>query len=146
MKGWSDKGVQSDLAIIGSKGVSFFGSVGGNVVAQVTGMGDKPALSDLIGPVKVMLQAYDEGRIDKLYIVSNKFNNTMSQTPTITQLLPLPPAEGEEEMKAKTGLPVRTRSESAAGYPCVVMSNRRFIRVWWKTSSCTYGGYESGNR
>ncbi|PPS64937.1 hypothetical protein CRX72_00405 [Pantoea sp. BRM17] len=63
---------------------------------------DKPALSDLIGPVKVMLQAYDEGRIDKLYIVSNKFNNTMSQTPTITQLLPLPPAEGEEEMKAKT--------------------------------------------
>ncbi|WP_312240130.1 F0F1 ATP synthase subunit gamma [Pantoea sp.] len=102
MKGWADKGVQSDLAIIGSKGVSFFGSVGGNVVAQVTGMGDKPALSDLIGPVKVMLQAYDEGRIDKLYIVSNKFNNTMSQTPTITQLLPLPPAEGEEEMKAKT--------------------------------------------
>jgi len=102
MKGWADKGVQSDLAIIGSKGVSFFGSVGGNVVAQVTGMGDKPALSDLIGPVKVMLQAYDEGRIDKLYIVSNKFNNTMSQTPTITQLLPLPPAEGEAEMKAKT--------------------------------------------
>jgi F-type H+-transporting ATPase subunit gamma len=102
MKGWADKGVQSDLAVIGSKGNSFFGSVGGNIVAQVTGMGDKPALSDLIGPVKVMLQAYDEGRIDKLYIVANKFNNTMSQTPTITQLLPLPPAEGEEEMKAKT--------------------------------------------
>ena len=102
MKAWSDKGVQSDLSIIGSKGLAFFGSVGGNIVAQVTGMGDKPALSDLIGPVKVMLQAYDEGRIDKLYVVSNKFNNTMSQTPTITQLLPLPPAEGEEEMKAKT--------------------------------------------
>jgi len=102
MKSWSDKGVQSDLSIIGSKGASFFNAVGGNIVAQVSGMGDKPTLSDLIGPVKVMLQAYDEGRIDKLMIVNNKFNNTMSQTPTITQLLPLPPAEGEEEMKAKT--------------------------------------------
>ncbi|MEJ1268436.1 FoF1 ATP synthase subunit gamma [Pantoea ananatis] len=135
MKAWSDKGVQSDLAIVGSKGVSFFGAVGGNVVAQVTGMGDKPALSDLIGPVKVMLQAYDEGRIDKLYIVNNKFNNTMSQTSTITQLLPLPPAEGEEEMKAKTWdylywFSIRKRCWIRC---CVAMSNRRFIRVWWKT-------------
>jgi len=102
MKEWSDKGVQCDMSLIGSKGVSFFNSVGGNIVAQVTGMGDKPSLSELIGPVKVMLQAYDEGRLDKLYIVSNKFINTMSQTPTITQLLPLPPAEGESELEKKT--------------------------------------------
>lgn len=54
MKTWTDKGVQCDLAMIGSKGVSFFNSVGGNVVAQVTGMGDNPSLSELIGPVKVM--------------------------------------------------------------------------------------------
>ena len=60
MKTWTDKGVQCDLAMIGSKGVSFFNSVGGNVVAQVTGMGDNPSLSELIGPVKVMLQAYDD--------------------------------------------------------------------------------------
>lgn len=90
MKGWSEKGVEADLALIGSKATSFFGSVGGNVVAQVTGMGDNASLSDLIGPVKVMLQAYDEGRLDKLYIVSNKFVNTMSQEPQILQLLPLP--------------------------------------------------------
>lgn len=102
MKSWSDKGVESDLAIIGSKGLSFFSSVGGNVVAQVTGMGDKPSLSDLIGPVKVMLQAYDEGRLDKLYIVSNKFINTMSQTPTIAQLLPLPPADDAEGVVKKS--------------------------------------------
>jgi F-type H+-transporting ATPase subunit gamma len=102
MKEWSDKGVQCDMSLIGSKGVSFFNSVGGNIVAQVTGMGDKPSLSELIGPVKVMLQAYDEGRLDKLYIVSNKFINTMSQTPTITQLLPLPPAEGESDLEKKT--------------------------------------------
>ncbi|MCT2385425.1 F0F1 ATP synthase subunit gamma [Erwinia pyrifoliae] len=102
MKSWADKGVESDLAIIGSKGMSFFASVGGNVVAQVNGMGDKPALSDLIGPVKVMLQAYDEGRIDKLYIVSNKFINTMSQSPQIVQLLPLPPADDAEGVVKKS--------------------------------------------
>ena len=102
MKGWADKGVESDLAIVGSKGLSFFGAVGGNVVAQVTGMGDKPSLSDLIGPVKVMLQAYDEGRIDKLYVVSNKFINTMSQSPQIVQLLPLPPADPEEGVVKKS--------------------------------------------
>ncbi|KOC88378.1 F0F1 ATP synthase subunit gamma [Winslowiella iniecta] len=102
MKAWADKGVESDLAIIGSKGLSFFGSVGANVVAQVTGMGDKPSVSELIGPVKVMLQAYDEGRLDKLFIVSNKFVNTMSQSPQITQLLPLPPAEDEGDLKKKT--------------------------------------------
>ncbi|KEY56602.1 F0F1 ATP synthase subunit gamma [Serratia sp. DD3] len=101
MKGWSEKGVEADLALVGSKATSFFGSVGGKVVAQVTGMGDNPTLSDLIGPVKVMLQAYDEGRLDKLYIVSNKFVNTMSQEPQIVQLLPLPPCE-DDELKRKS--------------------------------------------
>ncbi|NIH15817.1 F0F1 ATP synthase subunit gamma [Serratia symbiotica] len=99
MKGWSEKGVETDLALIGSKAASFFCSVGGNTVAKVTGMGDKPSLLDLIGPVKVMLQAYDAGRLDKLYIVSNKFVNAMSQEPQVVQLLPLPPADHEELKK-----------------------------------------------
>ncbi|AIR70002.1 MULTISPECIES: F0F1 ATP synthase subunit gamma [Dickeya] len=99
MKAWNEKGAEIDLAMIGSKGVSFFGSVGANIVAQVTGMGDHPSLSELIGPVKVMLQAYDEGRLDKLYVVSNKFINTMSQVPQVVQLLPLPPAEEGELTK-----------------------------------------------
>jgi len=101
MKSWSEKGVEVDLALIGSKAASFFGSVGGNIVAQVTGMGDHPSLSELIGPVKVMLQAYDEGRLDKLYVVSNKFINTMSQEPQILQLLPLPPSD-DGELKKKS--------------------------------------------
>ncbi|KGM25890.1 F0F1 ATP synthase subunit gamma [Photorhabdus luminescens] len=101
MKDWSDKGVQCDLALIGSKATSFFASVGGNVVAQVTGMGDNPSLSELIGPVNIMLRAYDEGRLDKLYVVTNKFINTMSQEPTITQLLPLP-AGDDETLKKKS--------------------------------------------
>ena len=102
MKAWKDKGVDTELAVIGSKGVSFFNAVGCKVVAQVTGMGDNPSLSELIGPVKVMLQAYDEGRLDKLYIVSNKFVNTMSQVPQLLQILPLPPAEDDENLKKKT--------------------------------------------
>ncbi|MBT9431481.1 F0F1 ATP synthase subunit gamma [Candidatus Sodalis endolongispinus] len=101
MKEWNGKGVETELALIGSKAVSFFNSVGSKVVAQVTGMGDNPTLSELIGPVKVMLQAYDEGRLDKLYIVSNKFVNTMSQVPKILQILPLPPAE-EADLKTKS--------------------------------------------
>lgn len=100
MKHWSDQGVKAELALIGSKAVAFFGSVGANVVTQVTGMGDSPSLSDLIGPVKVMLQAYDEGRLDKLYVVSNKFINTMAQEPQLVQLLPLPPAQDEQLKKA----------------------------------------------
>lgn len=102
MKGLNEQGVEVDLAVIGSKAASFFGSVGGNVVAQVTGMGDNPSLSELIGPVKVMLQAYDEGRLDKLCIVSNKFVNTMAQEPRIVQLLPLPRAEEEGELAKKS--------------------------------------------
>ncbi|CAA2929809.1 F0F1 ATP synthase subunit gamma [Arsenophonus endosymbiont of Bemisia tabaci] len=101
MKRWTDKSVQIDLALIGSKAVSFFNSVGGNTVAQVTGMGDDLSLSDLIGPVKIMLEAYDEGRLDKLYVVTNKFVNTMTQVPTITQLLPLP-AGDDETLKKKS--------------------------------------------
>ncbi|MBW5408472.1 F0F1 ATP synthase subunit gamma [Morganella morganii] len=101
MKDWADKGVQTDLALIGSKAASFFSSVGGNVVAQVNGMGDEPSLADLIGSVKIMLQAYDEGRLDKLYIVTNRFVNTMSQVPTIVQVLPLPPSD-DENLKKKT--------------------------------------------
>ncbi|GKX57332.1 ATP synthase gamma chain [Leminorella grimontii] len=101
MKEWSDKGVSVDLALIGSKGASFFSSVGANIVAQVTGMGDSPSVSELIGPVKVMLQAYDEGRLDKLFVANNHFVNTMSQSPEIRQLLPLPPSE-DEEIKSKT--------------------------------------------
>lgn len=102
MKVWADKGVSRDLAIIGAKGLSFFNTVGGNVVAQAAALGDTPSLAELIGPVKVMLKAYDEGRLDKLYLVSNKFINTMSQSPQIMQLLPLPPAENENDLKKKT--------------------------------------------
>lgn len=90
------KGVEIDLAVIGAKGASFFRSFGGNVVAAISHLGEAPAIGDLIGSIKVMLDAYLNGRIDRLYVVSNIFVNTMTQKPTIQQLVPLVPAEGGE--------------------------------------------------
>ena len=101
MSAWQEKNVEADVALIGSRGVSFFSSVKTNILTQVTNLGDEPTLSDLIGPVKTMLEAYDKGNIDKLYIVTNKFINTMSQKPTIQQLLPLPPSE-DKALKASS--------------------------------------------
>ncbi|MGP1923731.1 MAG: F0F1 ATP synthase subunit gamma [Arsenophonus sp. NEOnobi-MAG3] len=101
MKIWTDKGVQIDLALIGSKAVSFFNSVSGNILAQVSGMGDNPSLSELIGPVKIMLEEYDEGRLDKLFLITNKFINTLTQVPMSIQLLPLL-AGDDETLKKKS--------------------------------------------
>jgi F-type H+-transporting ATPase subunit gamma len=98
MKQHSEMGVEVDIAVIGSKAAAFFNSVGANVIAQTSGLGDAPTVNDLIGSVKIMLDAYDQGKLDRLYIVSNKFISTMVQEPTISQLLPLPKAEDDEEV------------------------------------------------
>jgi len=95
-KTWADKGVDVDLCCIGAKGASFFNSVGGNIVASVRDIGEKPKVSTLIGSVKVMLDAFADNKIDKLYLVSNEFVNTMTQTPKVEQLLPLLPDEDEK--------------------------------------------------
>ena len=96
MQQWKDKGVETDLAVIGGKATAFFNSHGGNVVAQNSGLGDHPTVEELIGTVKVMLEAYDEGKLDRIFVVYNKFVNTMVQEPTIDQLLPLPKADDPE--------------------------------------------------
>lgn len=96
MKEWHDQGVDIDICAVGAKSASFFGSLGANIVASVRGLGDAPSAADLIGSVKVMLDAYDEGRIDRLFVVSNLFVNTMTQKPQIHQLLPLEPEQDEK--------------------------------------------------
>jgi F-type H+-transporting ATPase subunit gamma len=96
MKDWSDKGVSNDLCVVGNKAAGFFGGFGGNIVATVNDLGDAPTQNDLIGGIKVMLDAYEAGTIDQLYLVSNEFVNTMTQTPLIEQLLPLKPVENED--------------------------------------------------
>lgn len=96
MKEWRDKDVGVDLCTVGAKASAFFGGLGGNIVATVRDMGDDPSASDLVGSVKVMLDAFDEGKIDRLYLVSNSFVNTMTQKPEVEQLLPLEPEENEQ--------------------------------------------------
>ncbi|HTF86428.1 MAG TPA: F0F1 ATP synthase subunit gamma [Cellvibrio sp.] len=98
MKIWSDQGVQIDLCLIGAKAGAFFKSFGGNVVAARRDLGEAPTVADLIGSVKVMLDAYADGKIDRLFIVSNEFVNTMTQSPVLRQLLPL---EAEENKQLK---------------------------------------------
>lgn len=94
-KAWADKGVDVDLCCIGAKGASFFNSVGGNIVASVRDIGETPTVATLIGSVKVMLDAFADNTIDKLYLVSNEFVNTMTQNPKVEQLLPLQADEDE---------------------------------------------------
>ena len=89
-------GVAVDLALVGNKAAQFFRAVGGNVVASMGDVGETPEVSALVGGVRVMLEAFAEGRIDRLDIVANEFVNTMTQRPAIRQLLPLPPLEAEE--------------------------------------------------
>ncbi len=99
MKEWHDQKVEVDLCVIGNKGASFFCSFGGNVVAAIGNLGEEPSINDLIGSVKVMLDGFHNGRIDRLYLVSNKFINTMTQKPTVDQLLPLAADENAEPVK-----------------------------------------------
>ncbi len=92
MADWQAKNVEIDLCAIGKKASTFFSRFSGDVVSQTAHLGDQPSNEELIGTVKVMLDAYDEGKIDRLFLVSNVFENTMTQTPTIQQLIP---ANGE---------------------------------------------------
>ena len=85
---------------IGSKGLGFLNRVGAKVISHVTHLGDKPHLEKLIGPVKVMLDAYSNGELSAVYLCYNKFISTMAQQPTIDQLLPLSADKMEAETKA----------------------------------------------
>lgn len=98
MKTWHDKGIEVELSAIGGKGLAFFRRVGAKIVSQVTHLGDTPRVEDLIGTIKVMLDAYVDAQVDHLHIVYNHFVNTMNQRPVLERLLPLPESE-EEELK-----------------------------------------------
>ena len=89
IKKWVDEDVEVDLCLIGKKGAQFFRSYGGNVVAANDNASEQPEMADLIGSIKVMLDSFVDGNIDKVYLANNVFVNTMTQTPTIRQLVPL---------------------------------------------------------
>jgi len=102
MKQWDAAGTGIDVTAIGNRGLGFMQRLGANVVSQLVNVGDTPHMERLIGPIKVMLDAYLDGRIDALYIVYNRFINTMKQEPTMTQLLPLAQMESVEEANLTT--------------------------------------------
>jgi F-type H+-transporting ATPase subunit gamma len=89
MREWQGKGAKVNLCLLGSKGLAFFRRLGLPILASVTGLGDKPHVKDLLGSVKVMLDAYKDGTIDRLFIINAQFVNTMTQKPAVTQLLPV---------------------------------------------------------
>ena len=98
MKKWTDRGVEVDVCIIGNKGLQFLRRLGANIVAEKTQLGDAVFIEELIGSVKVMLDAYEEGRLDRLFLVYSEFVNTMTQKPVLEQLLPLA-GEDDESLK-----------------------------------------------
>ncbi|HYW92873.1 MAG TPA: F0F1 ATP synthase subunit gamma [Gammaproteobacteria bacterium] len=96
MQEWSQRGVEIEIGVLGAKAVGFFQRHGGRVVAKASSLGDTPHVSDLIGTVKVMLDSYAEGSLDRVFVAHNDFVNTMSQRPLVRQILPVEKLHEEE--------------------------------------------------
>lgn len=96
MAEWKGKGAEISMVTLGKKASAFFRNIKVEIRAHASSLGEKPQISDLIGVMKTMLDAYRDREIDQVYIVYNNFINTMAQKPVIEQLLPLPPSEDEE--------------------------------------------------
>ena len=99
MRQWEADGLELDLTLIGSKSAAFFKRLGKNIESSATHLGDAPSIVELIGTIKVMLDAYEAGKIDRLYLAHNQFVNTMTQSPQITQLIPV---HGEVDKELET--------------------------------------------
>lgn len=89
IKGWQAQGVSVKVSPIGGKGFGFMQRLNAEIVSYATNLGDRPALAKVIGPVKVLIDLYLDGKIDELHIVSTRFENTMRQTPVEAQILPI---------------------------------------------------------
>jgi F-type H+-transporting ATPase subunit gamma len=97
---WREKNVEVDLALVGAKAVQFFRRLGGNVVGTATHLGDKPHVNDLIGAIKIMLDSYSEGNVDRVFLVHNEFVSTMSQRPEVKTILPVSAIDlGDEQLQ-----------------------------------------------
>ena len=86
---WQGENVEVDMALVGAKAVQFFRRLGGNVVGTATHLGDRPHVNDLLGAIKIMLDSYRDGKIDRLFLVHNEFISAMSQKPEVSTLLPI---------------------------------------------------------
>jgi F-type H+-transporting ATPase subunit gamma len=99
MRQWDADGLDLDLTLVGSKSSGFFKRIGKNIVSTATQLGDAPSIVELIGTIKVMLDAYTAGTIDRLYLAHNTFVNTMTQSPVVKQLIPV---HGEVDKELET--------------------------------------------
>ena len=95
IKEWKDQGVETDVALIGNKAISFFRRIGGKVLGTANQLGDKPQLAQLLGVIKLLTDAYRNGEVDRVFLLSTEFVNTMTQKPTVRQLLPVQPVKSE---------------------------------------------------
>jgi len=95
---WEKANIEVDVCTIGTKASGFFSNLKVNLIGQVTKLGDAPHLHDIVGVIKIMLDAFEAGKIDQLYVVSNEFVNTMTQRPTVEQLLPVWACELDENL------------------------------------------------
>ncbi|MEJ8567918.1 F0F1 ATP synthase subunit gamma [Elongatibacter sediminis] len=93
---WQGKGAEVSMVTLGKKASSFFRNIKVDIAAHADSLGEKPQIEDLIGSIKVMLDRYRDGSVDRVYLVYNDFINTMAQTPTLDQLLPLPETDDED--------------------------------------------------
>jgi len=93
IRGWQEKNVEVDIVAIGSKANAFFKRLKVNLVGSASHLGERPKIEQLIGVIKIMLDSYSAGKIDRLILAYNDFVNTMTQKPTLDQLLPLPPSQ-----------------------------------------------------
>ncbi len=100
MKAWQASGVAVQVTAIGNKGLGFMQRLNANIVSQVINVGDRPHLDKIIGPVKVQLDHYLDGKIDELHIVATRFENTMKQTPVDVQVLPIASLGDEADKRA----------------------------------------------
>ena len=100
IKAWQAKGIDVQVTAIGNKGLGFMHRLKANIVSQVINLGDRPQLDKLIGPVKVQLDVYLDGKIDELHLVATRFDNTMKQTPVCMQVLPIADLGEESDKRA----------------------------------------------
>ncbi|WP_150047739.1 MULTISPECIES: F0F1 ATP synthase subunit gamma [Methylomonas] len=99
MQQWNAQNLEIDVCVIGSKAAQFFSGINARIIGQVVKLGDTPHQIDIVGVIKVMLDAYETGAIDQLYVFNNEFVNTMTQKPVRTQLLPVIAGDLEDDLK-----------------------------------------------
>ena len=101
MRQWKEQNVDVDLVLVGAKAVQFFRRMGGSVLGTASHLGDRPSVNELIGSIRIMLDAYEEGRIDRLFLFHSEFVSAMSQKPVVQSILPVSEIDlGDESLAA----------------------------------------------